>query len=163
MPGRRPGGRKRRHRQPLQRMNIQTLTPCGVGVCCVVGQAAADAPGCEREPPPGAAQATEVGEASSRKAAELRRIVSPPAAPAADRLRGSPEQRNSPPVTASGSTDAPSHREEMRERSGSHGRRRYALRQGQKRRPAGLADFRGGRSPLPSPRRLPSLRLRATR
>ena len=87
----------------------------------------------------------------------------PPAAPAADRLRGSPEQRNSPPVTASGSTDAPSYREEMRERSGSHGRRRYALRQGQKRRPAGFADFRGSRSPLPSPRRLPSLRLRATR
>ena len=59
------------------------------------------------------------GEASSRQAAELRRIVSPP-------------------TTSSSPTEPPSYREEMRERSGSHGRRRYALRQGQKRRPAGL-------------------------
>lgn len=59
------------------------------------------------------------GGASSRQAAELRRIVSLTA-------------------TTSGPTEAPSYRMEMRERSGSHGRRRYALRQGQKRRPAGL-------------------------
>lgn len=78
------------------------------------------------------------GGASSRKAAELHRIVSPP-------------------TTASGSTDAPGYREEMRERSGSHGRRRYALRQGQKPSPAGPAH--------PEPQNQPPTtdRLRAAR
>lgn len=83
-------------------------------------------------------------EPAAARLAELRRIVSPP-------------------TTASSPTEPPSYREEMRERSGSHGRRRYALRQGQKRRPAGLADFRGSRYAQPSPRLPPSERLRATR
>ena len=52
---------------------------------------------------------------------------------------GSPEGKH-PPMTTSGPTDAPSYREEMRERSGSHGRRRYALRQGQRLPAAGPAQ-----------------------
>lgn len=54
-------------------------------------------------------------------------------------------------MTASGSTVAPSYREEMRERSGSHGRRRYALRQGQKRRPAGLTAPKWEQKPQAQP------------
>lgn len=120
-------------------MNIQTLTPCGVGVCCVVGQAAADAPGCEREPPPGAAQAGGRGSQQPQGCA-----ASPNRQPHGGHQQptgceGSPEGKH-PPMTASGPTDAPSYREEMRERSGSHGRRRYALRQGQRLPAAGPAQ-----------------------
>lgn len=61
------------------------------------------------------------GGASSRQAAQLHRIVSPP-------------------TTTSSPTEPPTYREEMRERSGSHGRRRYALRQGQRLSAAGLAQ-----------------------
>lgn len=91
------------------------LRPHRRGGCCFRGVTAAsgsvrpDASGSR----PRAQCTANGGGASSRKAAELHRIVSPP-------------------TTASGSTDAPSHRDEMRERSGSHGRRRYALRQRQK-------------------------------
>ena len=130
---------------PLQ-LRTQPLRPPWRGGCCVLGgrqrrqQLRPDASGSRHR-----AHCTgSGGGASSRQAAELRRIVSPP-------------------TTTSSPTEPPSYREEMRERSGSHGRRRYVLRQGQKRRPAGLADFRRSRSPQPSPRLPPRERLRATR
>ena len=99
------------------------LRPHRRGGCCVRGVTAAngsvrpDASGSR----PRAHCTASGGGASSRKAAELHRIVSPP-------------------TTTDGPTDAPSYREEMRERSGSHGRRRYALRQGQRLPPAGPAQ-----------------------
>ena len=120
---------------PLQL--TQPLRPHRRGGCCVVGgrqrrqQLRPDASGSR----PRAHCTGSGGGASSRMAAELRRIVSPQ-------------------TTASGPTDAPSYREEMRERSGSHGRRRYALRQGQRLTAAGPAQP----EPQNQPRQLTSPR-----
>ena len=111
-----------RYAAPPLQLGIQS--PCalrGVGVAAFWGgrqrrqQLRPDASGSRHR-----AHCTDSGGgASSRQAAELRRTVSPP-------------------TTSSSPSEPPSYREEMRERSGSHGRRRYALRQGQNRRPAGL-------------------------
>ena len=113
------GGRNAAH--PLQL--TQPLRPHRRGGCCVAGgrqrrqQLRPDASGSR----PRAHCTGSEGGASSRMAAELRRIVSPP-------------DHHQPP------TDAPSYRKEMRERSGSHGRRWYALRQGHRLPAAGLAQ-----------------------
>ena len=107
---------------PLQ-LRTQPLRPHRRGGCCVVGgrqrrqQLRPDASGSR----PRAHCTGSGGGASSRMAAELRRIVSPP-------------DHHQPPA------DAPNYRKEMRERSGSHGRQRYALRQGQRLPAAGLAQ-----------------------
>ena len=113
-----------RYAAPPLQLGIQS--PCalrGVGVAAFWGgrqrrqQLRPDASGSRHR-----AHCTDSGGgASSRQAAELRRTVSPP-------------------TTSSSPTEPPSYREEMRERSGSHGRRRYALRQGQRLPAAGPAQ-----------------------
>ena len=131
---------------PLQ-LRTQPLRPHRRGGCCVHGGDGSGGSSCAR---------MRAGAATGRTAPTAE------AEPAADRLRSfaEPSAHRQPPA-ARQSHPVPD--TEMRERSGSHGRRRYALRQGQKRRPAGLADFRGSRYPQPSPRLPPRERLRATR
>ena len=152
MPGRQPGRQKRRSSQPLQRKNIQTLMPCGVGVCCVSAGGAS-----------GSSCARMRAEAATGRNAQTAEVE-----PAAARLRSFTES-SAYQITTASPINAPSYREEMRERSGSHGRRRYALRQGQRlpaadpaqpepqnqpRQQTGLMRLgKGATSPSPSSRR----------
>ena len=131
---------------PLQ-LRTQPLRPHRRGGCCVHVGDGSGGSSCAR---------MRAGAATGRTAPTAE------AEPAADRLRSFAESSaHRQPPAARQSHPVPD--TEMRERSGSHGRRRYALRQGQKRRPAGLADFRGSRYAQPSPRLPPRERLRATR